>query len=144
MAGYEVGSNTLWFEDTTDMYMALLDSSRVPTGYTDADGRLILRDKKVFPHLYDLPPMTAHDENGEIQGKMELTPVMRISLSDENGGGSMRFTENMVSGTVLELVWDPAPSKKVQETVETILLEPADTPPVVVFKLYPVFPNPFN
>ena len=87
------GTGLLLYESRTDMLMAMLDSSRVPTGYTDAEGKLVLKDKKLFPHLYDLPDMTATDETGEIIGTLTLTATMRISLTDTLADRSMGFNE---------------------------------------------------
>jgi len=40
----------LWmFEDRTDMLLSMLDPSRVPVGFTDQNGKLVLKDKKLFP-----------------------------------------------------------------------------------------------
>ena len=104
----QLGTGTIQFQDSTDMFLAMLDSSRVPAGYTDADGKLVLRDEKLFPHLYDRPSMTARDEAGEIIGALELTATMRISLAHE-GFGVMWLRRDVTVGSVLELVWAPPP-----------------------------------
>jgi hypothetical protein len=108
MVAWQLGTDVLLFEDSTDMLMSLLDTSRVPQGYTDRLGRLILKDRKLFPHLYDRPAMEATDENGQIMGKIVLTPTMMISLGNEAGDQGMRFKEEIIAGTVLKLFWDPA------------------------------------
>ena len=138
------GTGLLLYESRTDMLMAMLDSSRVPTGYTDAEGKLVLKDKKLFPHLYDLPDMTATDETGEIIGTLTLTATMRISLTDTLANRSMGFNEEIQADTVVQLVWDPPPPKA-EEVVVTggIPVGPKDLPPVE-FNLRLVRPNPFN
>jgi len=148
MVAMELGTNRWLFEDRTDMLLAMLDMSRVPAGYTDANGRLVLKDKKLFPHLYDLPDMSATDENGQIMGKLSLTPLMRISLADENGGGSMWFKEDMIEGTVLKLVWNPRAATALQPTDQGVGTAGADLtgppPGEIVFELDLVYSNPFN
>ena len=140
----ELGSGRLLYEGRTDMLLAMLDSSRVPIGYTDADGKLVLKDKKLFPHLYDRPDMTATDETGEIIGTLTLSPTMRVSLVDTLAGRSMGFREDILAGTVLELVWDP-PLPMTEEPVcaAGFPVVQKDLPPVE-FELGLVFPNPFN
>lgn len=141
----QLGTGDILFQDSTDMFLAMLDSSRVPAGYTDDDGKLVLKDKKLFPHLYDRPPMIASDENGENMGILDLTPTMRISLVEE-GFGSMWFRREITAGAVVELVWSPPPplaapgmeSTERDETVDIMV------PPDLEFRLGPVFPNPFN
>lgn len=147
MVARQLGTNNLLFEDSTDMLMSLLDTSRVPQGYTDDEGRLVLKDRKLFPHLYDRPPMEATKENGELMGKIVLTPTMRVSLGSETGGQGMRFKEEIIDGTVLELVWDPVVStgRPALDTGDvTFGAAVIDLTPPPVFSLGPVYPNPFN
>ena len=147
MVARQLGTNNLLFEDSTDMLMSLLDTSRVPQGYTDSAGRLILKDRKLFPHLYDRPPMEATDENAQIMGKIVLTPTMRISLGNEAGDRGMRFKEEIIAGTVLKLVWDPALASAAPAAVgggHPVTLETVSQIPPPVFELGPVYPNPFN
>jgi hypothetical protein len=140
----EIDTDLLLYEERTDMLLAMLDSSRVPVGYTDADGKLVLKDEKLFPHLYDRPDMTATDETGETIGTLTLTPTMRVSLVDTLAGRSMGFKEDILAGMVLELVWDP-PLLKARETFSAAEFPAVqkDLPPVE-FELRLVFPNPFN
>jgi hypothetical protein len=147
MTARQLGTNILLFEDSTDMLMSLLDTSRAPQGYTDSVGRLVLKDKKLFPHLYDLPDMVGTDENSLFIGKIVLTPTMRISLGNEAGNQGMRFKEEIVEGTVLDLVWDPMKAAGTIAAEEgKSIIEPAaaDMIPPPVFSLGPVYPNPFN
>jgi hypothetical protein len=139
----------LWmFEDRTDMLLSNLDPSRVPAGYTDQDGKLVLKDKKLFPHLYDRPDMTATNENAEAIGEFNLTPQMRISLADTSGGGHMNFMMVIPGATTLNLVWDPslAVSDESTDPGEPIFPGVAltDTTPPPSFELGLVYPNPFN
>lgn len=143
----QLGTGLWVFEDRTDMMLAMLDWSRVPAGYTDANGRLVLTDKKLFPHLYDLPDMTATSEDGEIMGKIQLTPLMRIGLSDTVSHQGMNFKKEVLEGSVLEFVWNPHQPRSLPD----IGPEPAPEPAAAVnqipppeFRLDLVFPNPFN
>ena len=81
MVATQLGTGQWVFEDRTDMMLAMLDWSRVPAGYTNANGVLVLKDKKLFPHLYDLPDMEATDENGEIMGKIGRSAPALVSSS---------------------------------------------------------------
>ena len=136
------------FEDRTDMLLAMLDPSRVPVGFTGRDGKLVLKDRKLFPHLYDRPDLTATDVNGDSLGTFNLTPMMHISLADTGGGGHMDFMKEIPGSTTLKFVWDPrlAVSDGSPDPVEPIFPGVAliDTTKPVFFELGPVYPNPFN
>jgi len=145
MVATQLGTGTWMFEDRTDMLLAILDADRDPAGYTDAQGRLVLTDKTRFPHLYDLPDMTATDENGQPMGKITLTPLMRISIGDESGRLGMHFKKEIIEGTVLNLVWAPTLPEPAPEIGFTPALIDTTNPELQAgFKLYPVSPNPFN
>ena len=103
-----VDTGLLMFEDRTDMLLSMPDPSLVPAGYTDQYGKLVLKEKKLFPHLYDRPDMTATNENAEAIGTFNLTPRMRISLADTSGGGHMDFMMDVPGATTLEVIWDPS------------------------------------
>jgi len=146
----KLDTGELMFEDRTDMLLAMLDPSRVPVGFTGVDGKLVIRDMKLFPHLYDRPDMTATNENAEPLGEFGPHSMMRISLADTNGGGHMNFRMEVPGATTLNLVWDPRMpvfegswDHGVRETPETAGLDKIepDEPP---FELRLVYPNPFN
>ncbi len=146
MTNVETG---LWmFEDRTDMLLSMLDPSRVPAGYTDQDGKLVLKDQKLFPHLYDRPDMTATNEDAQSIGVFNLTPQMRISLADTSGGGHMNFMMEIPGATTLNLIWDPslAVSDGSPDPGEPIFPGVAltDTTNPTPFELGLVYPNPFN
>ena len=136
------------FEDTTDMLLSMPDPSLVPAGYTDQDGKLVLEDKKLFPHLYDRPDMTATNENAEAIGEFNLTPQMRISLADTSGGGHMNFMIDVPGATTLDLIWDPSLAVLDGSPVPGERIFPGialtDTTNPTPFELFPVYPNPFN
>jgi len=139
----------LWvFEDRTDMLMSLLDSSRVPTGYTDVNGKVVLRDRTLFPHLYDRPELTATDENGQIMGVFNVTPLMRISLVDTVSGKYMNFKEDVLEGATLNLTWDPPLASEARGDEPAAPASPGvakiDTTQAELFELGLAYPNPFN
>jgi len=128
----------------------MLDPSRVPVGFTGRDGKLVIKDQKLFPHLYDRPEMTATDENAQPIGMFNPSSMMRISLADTDGGGHMNFMMEIPGSTTLNLVWDPpmtvsdnSPDSGERTTPPAARLDKSepDEPP---FELGPVYPNPFN
>ncbi|MCK9995911.1 MAG: hypothetical protein KAH56_06500, partial [Candidatus Krumholzibacteria bacterium] len=146
----KLDTGELMFEDRTDMLLSMLDPSRVPVGFTGRDGKLVLRDMKLFPHLYDRPDMTATNENAEPIGEFSPSSMMRISLADTGGGGHMNFMMEVPGATTLDLVWDPrmavsanGPDYGERETpsVPRVNKIEPDEPP---FELRLVYPNPFN
>ncbi len=76
------------FEGRVDMLLSVREY--IPNGYTDQDGRLVLKDRRLFPHLYDRSDLVATNENGESLGLFNLIPLMRISLIDTAGDGTNR------------------------------------------------------
>lgn len=143
LAVIEPGTEQLLFEDRKDMLLAMLDSSRVPVGFTNAGGKLVLRDKKLFPHLYDRPDIVATDESAQIIGILALTPTMRISLTDTLAGRTLGFEEEILAGTVLELVWDPSLKVEQRAPNPRVPVAGKDRSPME-FELGPIYPNPFN
>ncbi len=142
----ELDTGELMFEDRTDMLLSMLDPSRVPVGFTGIDGKLVLRDMKLFPHLYDRPDLTATNENAEPMGEFSPSSMMRISLADTGGGGHMNFMMEIPGATTLNLVWDPrmpVSGNRVDPGEREARLEKIepDEPP---FELRLVYPNPFN
>jgi len=138
----------LMLEDRTDMLLSMEDQTRVPAGFTGLDGKLVLKDQKLFPHLYDRPDLTATDIRGENLGLFSLTPLMRISLADTAGGGHMNFMMEIPGATTLNLIWDPslAVSDGISDPGEQIFpgIALIDTNPPTLFELGLAYPNPFN
>ena len=136
------------FEDRTDMLLSMLDSSKVPAGFTDRNGKLVLEDKTLFPHLYDRPDMTATDENGQMMGLFNLTSMMRISLSDPSGGGGMWYKMVVDDSEPVNLTWDPALAAAAMGDELPAPLFPGvaktDTTHPELFNLGLAYPNPFN
>ncbi len=136
------------FEDRTDMLLSMLDASRVPAGFTNKNGKLVLNDKTLFPHLYDRPDLTATDENSQIMGMINLTSMMRISLSDTSGGGGMWFKMVVDDSEPVNLIWNPrvaaaAPGDELPAPLFPGVAK-TDTTQPELFDLGLVYPNPFN
>ena len=138
----------LMFEDRTDMLLAMLDLSRVPVGFTGRNGKLVLRDQKLFPHLYERPAMAATDETAQPMGVLNPTSLMRISLTDIAGGGHMSFMLEVPGATTLNLIWDPRLTASEGSSDPRERLFPGialiDTTSPTFFELGLVYPNPFN
>jgi hypothetical protein len=131
------------FEDTIDALMCLLDPEQAPVGVTDAEGRIVLDDARLFPHFFEREPMEAVDENGEIQGVLQPTAAMVFSLADTANGGLMIFREEVERRSSFQFVWRaiaPAAAGREPKAAE----EKDTIPPPPVFRLGPVYPNPFN
>ena len=129
------------YEETTDMLMVHLDPLRAPVGQTDDSGRVVLTDKRLFPHLFGLPPMTAQNETGAVMGTLVPTSAMIFTLADTANGGLMTFREEVQGPTILEFVWNGKPRDRL---VREDAGPGGDVGPVEEFSLGPVYPNPFN
>ncbi len=135
----------LLFDDSADMYMAIIDPARMSVGVTDTEGRLEITDKRLFPHLCDAPDITARDETAEAIGTISFTDAMRIGLHDPVQGAYGVFYRDVAGPGTLELVWNPG---KVDAGSDAPILratrsEPEDPPPPV-FSVGPPYPIPFN
>lgn len=144
----DLETGDLLFEDRVDMLLSMIDSSRVPAGFTGKNGKLVLTDQKLFPHLYDRSYLVATGVRGETLGWFSLTPMMRVSLTDTTGGGLMEFTMEVPGEVTLDLVWDPllAVSDRGPDSGEQIFpgFAKIDTTLPVLFELGLAYPNPFN
>lgn len=142
---YDPDTHELIFDDRTPMYMALIDPAREPVLETDAEGKIEITDKRLFPHLCGAENMPARDETGEITGTIEFTDSMRFGLHDPVQGGYMRFFRDVTGPGDLQLVWDPsrAETPAAPETVPVRTSPAAQTVPGE-FSVGPAYPNPFN
>ena len=141
---YDLETDELLAEDSVDMLMCILDPVRKHVGVTDENGRIVLSDWTLFPQLYDRDPMTAFDETGEAMGALQPTDTMIFTFADTLNGGGMTFKSDVPGPVALEFQWSPS-SMAVPESpakgVTVIRTPPGPTP---VFKVGPVYPNPFN
>jgi len=150
------GRDDQWVHQPSGRYTAHLVAVDIDTGdkagHTNQQGKLVLVDRKLFPHLYNRSPMTATDENGVSLGTLNLTSLMRISLTDTVAGKSMGFKEDVLKGTVLELIWDPPQVAISQDVISGMSGMPgnsgafpvAEEDPEPAIELGPIYPNPFN
>lgn len=96
-------------DQSQTMLLAILDPDRYSVGTTDADGRIVLEDIRLFPYLFDVPDFPAVDETGEQIGTISLTAAMRFYLRDPATGDLMQFHADVNGSETLQFTWDPAP-----------------------------------
>lgn len=77
-----------------------------PVATTDADGKVVLKDKRLFPFLYDIEPFDAMNENGEAYGVIDCTSKMRFYLTDRSGARTLRFDRDVSSGDEYNFLWE--------------------------------------
>jgi hypothetical protein len=140
--------DTLLYEATAPMFLAMMDFDQATLGVTDADGGVTLTDRTVFPHLYDDPGMVAVDENGEAMGEFPLTSRYRFYLRDPRYGHAERVDLD-VGGTeaFIDVPWmgvDGSLARKAAETPPPVGDPKPDEPPIMGFIFYGPMPNPFN
>ena len=104
------GSEKILLDAAREMLLAAFFADQVLIGATDADGRLVLEDKKLFPYLYDLPNFPAMDETGAPMGVITLTPAMRFYFTDPGSGKTTRFDGDVAGPTTLKFVWETVSS----------------------------------
>ncbi|HPF71096.1 MAG TPA: FlgD immunoglobulin-like domain containing protein [Candidatus Krumholzibacteria bacterium] len=140
-------ADSVRFDASAPMFLAMMDFDQATLGTTDADGEIVLRDRTLFPHLYGDPGMIAVDENGDPIGLFPLTSTYRFYLRDPRYGHVERIDLG-VTGTMayINVPWlgvdaPPAPGDVPSRP------GPLPTPPVTPELGY-VFrgpaPNPFN
>lgn len=134
---------TMLHEQTRDMLLATFSAS---VGVTDDGGRLVLTDRRLFPHLYDRPALDAVDEMGEFMGSFTLSEDMIFRLTDDPQTATQtRRVQVVGDGASVDMVWDPQvrTSAAADATVRAPVVQGADVPPIG-FNLGQPFPNPFN
>ncbi len=94
-------------EERIPMVYAPLYPEQYLVGTTDSDGRLVIEDERLFPHLYGTIEIPATDESGTVVGTIELSPAMRIQLVDPDTHATMRFSREVTGPGEVDLVWDP-------------------------------------
>lgn len=129
-------------EQTRQILMAMIDPSRYSVGTTDAQGRIEITDRRLFPSLYGQPDIPAVDENGDLIGTIRFTGSMRFGLADLTGGGSMRFYEEVTGPATLEFTWVP-PAKQAQGSPAAVVPVPLQSGPKAN-QLGQPYPVPFN
>jgi hypothetical protein len=144
MIGYSPSTGLPEFEDTIDVLMCLVDPYYHPIGVTDEKGQVVLTDKRHFPHLYNRDPMAAVDETGQIQGLLEPTADMIITLGDTAGGGTMLIRDEIPGKGFYRFVWAPNKIRPLTHEKKAEGPEQPATIPPAEWMLGPALPNPFN
>ena len=103
----DADDGSLLLDDRQPMLLARMGNGNTGIGATDADGRLLLDDRRLFPNLYDLGPLSARDENGDEIGLIELTPTTRFILSDPLTEQRQRFDRDVTGSARFRFVWEP-------------------------------------
>ena len=93
-------------EYSHDMLMANMDPERWSIATSDARGRIVLDDKRLFPYLYDPDPIPAVDESVNPLGEIVLTPSMRFYVYDPVRDRSWRFDREITGPGTLRFVID--------------------------------------
>ncbi len=88
------------------MLLARWGAFSPPIAVTDADGRIVLTDLRLFPDLYDLEPFPAVDENGDQFGLVELSPTMRFYLTDPEESRTLRFDGEVTGSKSFTFTWE--------------------------------------
>ncbi len=143
VALHPVTNDTL-YDGRVSMYMGLIDTARLDLGPTDVNGRIVLTDKRLFPHLYDVPVIKATNELAEEIGTINLTNSMRFGFHDPINGGSMRFYEDVTGPGTLQFVWTGKMDSDESVATVTPLFDDKIPIPIIVFDLGLPFPCPFN
>ncbi len=148
LQGFDIETDELSYDGSFDIWLAMPDLQAGQVGAaTDRNGQIVLTDMRLFPHLYDRPPMIATDENGQTMGVFTLTSDMVFGLLDPVGGAGMSFHRQITgSGDVVTLMWDPQPRKAPSLPVAGPQVATPDKraeDPLPGWALW-VYPNPFN
>lgn len=135
------------YDSLQPMFMALMDFDQAKAGVTDDEGRIVVHDRRLFPHLYGDVPMQAVDENGDLAGLFPLTSLTRFYLRDPRYGHVERFDREVEgSGQVVVLPWQGVDGAGRSTNPPGVpgpavpLNDPEDGP----FELRRPYPNPFN
>ena len=88
------------------MLLARWGTFSPPIAVTDAEGRIVLNDRRLFPDLFDLEPFPAMDENGEQIGLVELSPTMRFYLTDPENSRTLRFDGDVTGTKSFTFTWE--------------------------------------
>ncbi len=109
LAIHETATDSLLADQRDTLLLARLGSGGFAVGTTDADGRIVLDDDRLFPYLHGVAPFAAYDENADPVGTITLTPAVRFYFHDPGTGQRRHWTRDVTGTTTLRFVWDPAP-----------------------------------
>lgn len=137
------------FRDTVDGIMWLYDLDQLAVGVTDANGRIVIDDRRRFPGLFDLGEMMGRNEDSEPTGVFTAPATVMIALRDLDRGLFMpRTYHDYADGAnVVDLLWDPEATRPLAAPengeVGTTIRRVSEMPPLE-YRLEPPYPNPFN
>jgi len=126
-------------ELSQDVLMAAWEGA--PVGTTDANGRIFIKDRYHFPHLYDLEDMMGLDENGEFMGAIELSPTMLFQFYSRDEQRWQAFRHDVRGPGRIQITWAPPRARLESPAAPPRLTGVA--PPPIEMRLR-VYPNPFN
>jgi hypothetical protein len=92
--------NSVIFESSQDLLMANWGAERGIIATTDDEGKIVLKDRRLFPYLYDLEPFMALDENSDPVGTIRLTPDTRFYFYDRRQSRVWRFNREITGSGV--------------------------------------------
>lgn len=103
----EVAGGETHFEQRQPMLFAPFLPNQYLVGTTDADGRIVIEDDRLFPHLYGVTEIPAVDLDGVVAGVMELGPTMRFNFVDPGSGEFVGVERDVPGTTTLQILWNP-------------------------------------
>jgi hypothetical protein len=92
--------NSVIFESSQNVLMANVDAERGIVATTDDEGKIVLKDRRLFPYLYDVEPFMASDENSDPVGLITLTPDTRFYFYDPTQSQAWRFNRDVTGSGV--------------------------------------------
>lgn len=101
--------DTVIHDESHHMLIAAWGIDYATVDVTNADGQIVLTDKRLFPFLYGIDGFNATDEGGEIIGTIMLTASMRFYLADPGEGILIRYNHDITGAANLNFTWDPSP-----------------------------------
>ena len=107
MVQTDAEADTVIFDSTRLVLLAILDSEYLSVGTTNSDGKIVLTDQRLFPFLYNLDGFVATDENGDVMGPMGISADMRFYFTDPVSGTAMRFNRDVAGSASLNFTWNP-------------------------------------
>lgn len=138
------------------VYWNVFDPSQCVVGVTSDEGTFETTDRLLFPHLFDLPPLTITNVvSPESQGVFNIPDEVRIAVCDTTGGQDLWTTTTHVvedGDNEFTVVWDPDRAVAVRpwpgELAGAAAVPLADVdvgdPVRHEWELSQNYPNPFN
>ncbi len=142
----EYGGDPYWTAvDSAGVVHVPFDTGHVSLGETDADGRLVITDRRLVPALWDLPAVTFRDENGDDIGTYELTTTTWLNCRSDVSGGAWAVVEAVDGAQAVPVSLLP-PDGHRAPSGGTMVVDKGDGPdnPPPPISLGGPFPNPFN